>query len=328
MRAILVKTPGGADQLYLGEAPTPEPKADEVLVKIKAASVNRADIMQREGKYPPPPGESLVLGLDVAGVVEKTGSECTHLGVGDNVMALVGGGGYAEYVTIPESLAMPIPHRMNFMDAAAIPEAFLTAYQALYFIANLEPKQNVLIHAGASGVGSAAIQLAKVGMAHAIIVTAGSERKLDFCKNLGATHAVNYKTGPFQEAVMEATSGKGVDILIDFIGAPYWEQNIASLAVDGKMVLLAAMGGMTVERFNILNFYRKRLQIFGSTLRARSLEYKIKLSREFAQFAGSYFRDGQLKPVVDQVFDWTDVAKAHEYMEQNRNMGKIVLTGM
>lgn len=328
MRAILVKNPGGIDRLHLGEAATPAPKADEVLVKIKAASVNRADIMQREGKYPPPPGESPILGLDVAGVVEKTGEDCVNFSVGDAVMALVGGGGYAEYVAVPECMAMPIPKSMSFTDAAAIPEAFLTAYQALYFIANLEPRQNVLIHAGASGVGSAAIQLAKVGRANAIVVTAGSPRKLDFCKGLGATHAINYKDAPFQKPVLEATSGSGVDILIDFIGAPYWDQNVGSLAMDGKMILLAAMGGMTVEKFNLLAFYRKRLQIIGSTLRARSPAYKIKLCREFWQFAGSYFHEGLLKPAVDKVFDWTDVAEAHRYMEANLNLGKIVLSGM
>jgi tumor protein p53-inducible protein 3 len=328
MKAILVKKPGGAEELSLGEFPTPTPKDDEVLIKIKAASVNRADIMQREGKYPPPAGESPILGLDVAGVVAEIGSSCLRTNVGDSVMALVGGGGYAEYAVVPETMLMPVPKGFTFEEAASLPEAFLTAYQALYYIGNLEPSQNVLIHAGASGVGTAAIQLAKVGMAKHVIVTAGSKEKIAFCYDVGATHAINYKDGPFLDSILDITDKKGVNILLDFIGAPYFEQNLKALSVDGKMIFLAAMGGMTIDHFNIVDFYRKRIQLIGSTLRARSLDYKISLTQEFIQFAMSYFLDGQLKPVVDTIIDWHDVGDAHRVMEKNLNKGKIVLNGM
>ena len=325
MKTILTHKPGDASQLYLGDVPTPTPKSGELLVEVKATSVNRADILQREGKYPPPAGESAVLGLDVAGIVADASQGSGRFVTGDRVMALVGGGGYAEYALVPEELAMPIPANLNFTAAAAIPEAFLTAYQALFFIADLQAGQSVLIHAGASGVGTAAIQLAKAASAAQIFVTVGSDDKMIFCESLGVDKAINYKKNNFSDVILEETQGRGVAVLVDFIGAPYWQHNIASLALDGKMVLLATMGGANVPDCNLRDIMRKRLQINGSTLRARSLAYKIKLTKAFELFAHDRFFDESLRPIVDTVFPLAEVAEAHRYVEANLNRGKVVL---
>lgn len=324
MKAILVRKPGGADQLVLGEYPTPEPGDGELLVRVRATALNRADILQRRGLYPPPPGASPILGLEMAGVVERVGPRCQGWQPGDRVFALLPGGGYAEYVTVPADMAMPIPGNLGFEEAAAIPEAFLTAYQTLFWIGRLQAGERVLIHAGASGVGTAAIQLARDAEAE-VLVTAGSEAKLAACRSLGASHAFNYKTGPFAPRVLEATGGRGVDVLLDFVGAPYWEQNLECLATDGRLVLIATMGGGIIDRFDLRRLMAKRVQVTGTTLRSRSPEYKARLTQEFAAHALPRFADGRLRPVIDRVFPWERVAEAHRYMEENRNIGKIVL---
>lgn len=324
MKAILVKEPGEVDQLMIGEFPTPKPADDELLVKVKAAALNRADILQRQGRYPPPQGASPILGLDMAGVVAEVGARCTERRQGDKVFGLLSGGGYAEYATINEKMALPIPENLSFEAAASIPEAFLTAYQALFWLGKLQAKENVLIHAGASGVGTAAIQLVKEAGANAM-VTAGSERKLDACRQLGATTAINYKESSFAPKVLAATDNRGVDLILDFVGAPYWEGNYTSLALDGRLILLATMGGSELEHFNLSSLMRKRIKLIGSTLRVRSLDYKIRLTQDFAAFALPRFADGRLKPVVDRIFPWEKVSEAHRYMEENLNIGKIVL---
>ena len=327
MKAILIKEFGGTDQLYIGEHPKPVPKENELFVKVKATALNRADILQRQGKYPPPEGESPIIGLEIAGVVEKAGKNSNTFKADDKVFALLPGGGYAEYVVIPEGMAMWIPGNLRFEEAAAIPEAFLTAFQALVWLGNIQPGNKVLIHAGASGVGTAAIQVAKHFQSTSLI-TAGSKEKLQFCRNLGASVTVNYKEGPFAVKILEATNGSGVDIIIDFIGAPYWEQNVNCLAPDGRIIMLATMGGNVVEKFNLRNLFKKRGQFITSTLRNRPLDYKIRLTREFSEKVLPEFLQSKLKAVVDKVFNWNDVAKAHQYMEENRNLGKIVLNGM
>ncbi|PZN09740.1 MAG: NADPH:quinone oxidoreductase [Bacillota bacterium] len=324
MRAVLVRQPGGAEQLFLGEYPTPEPGEGELLVRVRATALNRADILQRRGLYPPPPGASPILGLEIAGVVERAGPGCGGWRAGDRVFALVPGGGYAEYVTLPAAMAMPIPDNLGFEEAAAIPEAFFTAYQTLFWIGRLQAGERVLIHAGASGVGTAAIQLARDAGAD-VLVTAGSEAKLAACRALGASHAFNYKEGPFARRVLEATGGRGVDLVLDFVGAPYWEQNLECLATDGRLVLIATMGGGVVERCDLRLLMAKRLQVTGTTLRSRSPEYKARLTREFVQRVLPRFAEGRLRPVIDRVFPWDRVAEAHRYMEANRNIGKIVL---
>lgn len=325
MKAILVKEPGEVDQLMIGEFPTPKPADDELLVKVKAAALNRADILQRQGHYPPPPGASPILGLDMAGIVEQVGIKCTGWKPGDRVCGLLSGGGYAEYAVINEKMALPIPDNLSFEAAASIPEVFLTAYQALFWLGKLQAKENVLIHAGASGVGTAAIQLTREAGAKIIIITAGSEPKLEVCRQLGATTAINYKVSSFAPIVLETTANRGVDLILDFVGAPYWEGNYTALALDGRLILLATMGGSELEHFNLSSLMRKRIKLIGSTLRVRSLDYKIRLTQDFAAFALPRFADGRLKPVVDRIFPWEKVSEAHRYMEENLNIGKIVL---
>lgn len=322
MKAVLIKEFGGPEQLYIGEWEKPVPAPKEILVKVVATALNRADTLQRKGAYPPPPGASPILGLEMAGVVEAVGSEVHLWKKGDQVCGLLGGGGYAEYTTIHEALALPVPKGLSMEEAAAIPEVFLTAFQAIAWLAELKAGERILIHAGASGVGTAAIQLAKQ-MGAEILVTA-SAAKHQICLDLGAKHTIDYKSQNFEEAVNNLTDGKGVDVLIDFIAAPYFQQNLNSLAFDGRMVLLALMGGIKAE-VNMVNILRKRLHIKGSTLRARSLEYKIKLTQDLENFAWEKFESKELSPIIDSVFDWTEVAEAHRYMEANKNKGKIVL---
>jgi putative PIG3 family NAD(P)H quinone oxidoreductase len=324
MKAILVNEPGGVEMLVIKNYPAPQIQQDELLVRVKATALNRADILQRMGKYPPPKGASPVLGLEMAGIVEEVGTNCSGWRTGDRVCGLLPGGGYAEYVAIPAKIAMPIPETLSFEEAAAIPEVFLTAFQALYWLGGLKPGQNVLVHAGASGVGTAAIQLIKEAGANAI-VTSGSAKKLDFCLKLGAKIAINYNDGEFAKQVLEATGNQGVDIILDFIGASYMAQNLASLAPDGRLILLATMGGGQVNQFNLMTILRKRLHIIGSTLRARSLEYKIQLTNDFVKKILPGFSDGRYKPIVDSVYSWKQAAEAHQRMEANLNMGKIIL---
>jgi putative PIG3 family NAD(P)H quinone oxidoreductase len=263
----------------------------------------------------------------MAGVIEGVGSKCSGWKAGDRVFGLLPGGGYAEYASLPGAMAMPIPDNFSFEDAAAIAEVFLTAYQTLFWIGRIQADDIVLIHAGASGVGTAAIQLVKETGA-TCITTAGSEQKLRTCLELGAAEAINYKEGPFAQKVLESTNNQGVDIILDFVGASYWEQNLSVLAIDGRWVLIAVLGGTKVEQLNLGALMKKRIQLTATTLRARSQEYKIQLTQDFAAFSLPRFSDGRLKPVIDRVFPWEQVAEAHRYMEANKNIGKIILNGM
>jgi putative PIG3 family NAD(P)H quinone oxidoreductase len=323
MKAIQVKASGGPEQLYLGEYETPAPAENEILVKVEATALNRADTLQRMGKYPPPEGDSPIMGLEMAGEVVAVGDAVIHWKVGDKVCGLLGGGGYAEYAVIPERLALPWPEGLDAVQAAAIPEVFLTAFQALRWLAQLHEGERVLIHAGASGVGTAAIQLAKVMGAHPVVTASAGKHAL--CTELGAELAIDYKAEDFAERLKAYTEGEGVNVVIDFIGAPYLQQNLEVMGLEGRMVLLAFLGGVKADHLNIAPVLRKRLQIIGSTLRARDLEYKIRLSSDLQLFAWPLFANGQLRPVIDKVFDWSEVAEAHRYMESNQSKGKIVL---
>lgn len=323
MKAIVVEEPGGVDKLNFDEFKTPVPKEDEILVKVKATALNRADILQRKGKYPPPEGASPLLGLEIAGTVSAVGKNVTKWKAGDKVFGLIPGGGYAEYAVIHEDMAIAIPGNLSFEESAAIPEVFLTAFQAVVWYGKLKKKETILIHAGASGVGTAAIQLAKQFDAE-IIVTA-SKGKHDACLKLGADKAIDYKSAPFEAEVMNFTQKQGVDVIIDFVAGPYFNQNINCLKPDGRMVLLATLGGGEVEKFDLRKILRKRLSITGSTLRARSRDYQIKLTDEFAHFALDRFKEGKLKSVIDKVYNWKDVKEAHQFMEDNKNIGKLVL---
>ncbi len=323
MKAVLIKKAGAPENLYIGDWETPQPKPHEVLVKVKATALNRADTMQRKGMYPPPPGASPILGLEMAGIITKVGSEVTNWKVGDKVCGLIAGGGYAEYAVIPASQVLPIPPNLSFEQAAGVPEVFLTAFQAINWIGNLQKGESILIHAGASGVGTAAIQIAKA-IGAKVFVTA-SKGKHATCLALGAEKAIDYKTQNFQEEILAYTDGKGVDMLIDFIAAPYFQQNINSMNFDGRMVILALMGGLIAPEVNMLPILFKRIRIQGSTLRARTLDYKARLTKDLSDFAWQRFETGEFKPIIDSVYDWTEVVAAHEYMEANKNIGKIIL---
>lgn len=322
MRAIIVKQPGGAEQLQIEEYVKPIPKDGELLIKVKAAAVNRTDIVNRESSS----GylNNLILGVEVAGTVEKAGAGA-KTAVGTNVMGLVNGGGYAEYVVMPDDRAMVIPENLSFEEAAAIPEVFLTAYQTLFWIGQLREGENVLIHAGGSGVGTAAIQLAKqIGQAN-VITTAGSKEKLDFCRSLGADACINYKEQNFDEEVLNTTKNQGVDLILDFIGASYWRKNLASIKVDGRWVLIGILGGAEIEKFNLMDVISKRIQLTGTLLTPRSDEYKAALTSEFSSKTLELFRNNKLRPVVDHVFAFDQIQQAHEHMENNKNIGKIII---
>ncbi len=324
MKAIVTTGPGGVDVLRMGECEDPVPAQGELLVRVRATALNRADLLQRRGLYPPPAGASDVLGLEIAGEVVAAGPGCEGWARGDRAFALVPGGGYAERAAVPAAMAMRIPDRLSFEAAAAVPEVFLTAYLNLFDLGGLGPGRSVLVHAGASGVGTAAIQLAREAGA-VCLVTAGSAEKIARCLDLGARAGWNYRQGPFAPWVAEQTGGKGVDLVLDTVGAPYLEQNLRSLAVDGAMIVVGLLGGARAEKIDLGLLLSRRLRIVGSTLRALPLDRKIALAKRFAAFGLPRLADGRLCPVVDSILDWADAAKAHARMESNANIGKIVL---
>lgn len=324
MKAVVIKEPGGPEVLSIEEVETPRIGANEVLVRTRATALNRADLLQRRGFYPPPKGASDILGLEVAGEVIEIGERVTKAKKGDRVCALLPGGGYAQYAAIPEEMLIPIPENLSFEQAAGIPEVFLTAYMNLFQLGRLQEKDRVLVHAGASGVGTAAIQLIREAGA-AAYATAGSDKKVAITKELGAEDGWNYKQGSFLPWIKEKTNGEGVNIILDFVGAPYFEDNLQSLAMDGRLIVIGTMGGIHVDNVNLGFILRNRLQIIGTALRTQPPSKKIELTKSFAQFALDRFKDGRLKPIIDSVYDWNDVSKAHEYMESNANIGKIIL---
>lgn len=323
MRAVLVSEEGDPEHMTIGEVPTPTPGPDEVRVTVHATALNRADTFQRRGHYPPPEGASEILGLEMAGVVSETGAGVIDWQEGDRVFGLLAGGGYAEQVVVHKDLLMAVPPGLSMRDAAAIPEVFLTAYQALHWLGGLQSGHEVLLHAGASGVGTAAIQLAKEAGAHPYVTA--SAPKHEVCRDLGAEATIDYKTENFAERVEALTEGRGVDLILDFIGAPYFHKNVASLATDGRIIQLATLGGSTVEQVSLRDLMAKRVQLLTSTLRNRSRDYKVQLTQEFAADVLPGFVDGRLRSVIDSTYDWADVAEAHRRMENNENAGKIVL---
>ena len=324
MRAVVVPEEGAPEHMTIGEVPTPEPGPDEVLVKVHATALNRADTFQRQGHYPPPEGASDILGLEMAGTVAEPGSEVLDWQEGDRVFALLDGGGYAEHTVVHKDRLMAVPPGLSMREAAAVPEVFLTAYQALHWLGGLQAGHHVLVHAGASGVGTAALQLARRAEAHPYVTA--SAPKHEVCRDLGAEATIDYQSENFAHRIAERTDGRGVDIILDFIGAPYFHQNVDSLALDGRIVQLATLGGSTVEQVSLRALMAKRAQLLASTLRSRSLAYKVQLTQEFASDVLPQFIDGQLEPVIDSVYDWAEVADAHRRMENNENAGKIVLS--
>ncbi|XP_067336415.1 quinone oxidoreductase PIG3 [Channa argus] len=327
MRAVCVDVPGGPENLLLRHIPRPQPKNGEVLIKVHATALNRADLLQRRGLYPPPPGESDIIGLEVAGTVESLGPAVKGgWKPDDRVMALLCGGGYAEYVAVPEEVLMPVPPKLTLCQAAAIPETWLTAFQLLVFIAQMKEGEVVLIHAGASGVGTAAVQLVRLFGA-VPIVTAGSQEKLKLAEELGAAAGFNYKEKSFAQGVHDFTGGKGANVILDCIGGGNWEQNVSCLAMDGRWVLYGVMGGKTVQGDLLGRLLSKRGHLLSSLLRSRSLQYKSELVTAFSHRVLPYFSDKatSLRPVIDSMFSLEDVARAHQHMEANKNMGKIIV---
>ncbi|WP_053220095.1 NAD(P)H-quinone oxidoreductase [Virgibacillus senegalensis] len=323
MKAITVKQPGGADQLQLSERSIPEPKDGELLIKVKAAAINRTDIINRQSSS----GylDLDVLGIEVAGVVESAGNG-TSIEPGTKVMGLVNGGGYADYAIMPANRAMLIPDNLSFEEAAAIPEVFLTAYQTLFWLGELKDQETVLIHAGGSGVGTAAIQLARELAADAhIITTAGTQEKLDFCRSLGADVTINYKQQSFDEEVLAATQQQGTDVILDFIGASYYRKNLNSIKVDGRWILIGVLGGTQLENVNLMELMNKRVHLKATLLTPRPDQYKADLTADFASKTLALFEQNQLKPVIDKVYPMEDVQEAHRRMESNQNIGKILL---
>lgn len=324
MKGIAVRTDGGAIRLVWEQLSGVQPGRGEVLVAVKAAGVNRADLLQAAGKYPPPQGASPILGLEVAGEIIQIGPEVTGWKGGERVMALLAGGGYAEQVVVPAGQLIPIPDALSFSEAAALPEAFITAYLNIVIEGQFAKGQSVLIHAGASGVGAAATQLVRV-LGGRVFVTVGSEEKAAFCRSLGAELAVNYREGgEFAVPVMSATNGVGVDIILDCIGARYLNQNIRALAPGGHMISIGLMGGRSGE-LDLGLVLEKMLVLKGSKLRVRSTAEKAQLTACFRSELLPRFESGELHPTIDRVYPIEAAEEAHRRMAENLNLGKIVL---
>ncbi|KAJ6466652.1 quinone oxidoreductase [Mycena vulgaris] len=332
MRAVLIENEvGDASSLHIGDTTTPSPQPHEVLVKIKAFGLNRLDILQRQGRYPPPPGSSSILGVEFSGNVAAVGANVTQWKVGDEVLGLTGGGAYAEYLPVLESHLMRKPAHLSWAQAASIPENFLTAFQTLFLCSDLKLGENVLIHAAASGVGLAAIQLARFHGARTVTGTASNTEKLDMVLAMtnGATHVVNYRTADFSETIKQATEGKGVEVIIDLVGQSHWDKNIASLAVDGRMTLVGVVSGATVASVDLMPLIKKRLHIQGSSLRSQPAAYQADLISRFEkQFLHLITGDegsGPIKTSIHKVYPWTEIQEAHREMEANNNSGKIIV---
>lgn len=323
MKQVTARQPGGPDVLSVvdGEIPVPGPR--EVLVKVAGAGINRPDVMQRMGGYPPPPGATDVLGLEISGRVVEAGSEASRYAVGDAVMALVASGGYAEYAVVDERNALPVPATMSLVQAAAVPETFFTVWTNVFQRGGLEEGETFLVHGGTSGIGTTAIQLAKAFGAN-VIATAGSDEKCQQCLELGASHAVNYKTQDFVAAVKEITGGRGVDLTIDMVGGDYLNRNMEVAADQGRIVQIAVMKGpeSTINAWLLL---AKKLWLTGSTLRARSIEQKQEIAEELEARVMPLWEEGRCLPVIDSTFAIDDVVEAHRRMDADHT-GKIVLT--
>lgn len=324
MKAVVLTEYGGPEVLRLVDTDAPSPGPEEILVDVHATALNRADLLQRLGMYPNPfPSEAEIPGLEFAGVVRSVGARVTSWKPGDAVMGIVSGGAYAEQLVIHERQAMAVPEGMSWTDAAAIPEVFLTAWDALVVQGGLTSGRWAMVHAGASGVGTAAIQICHAIGARVIVTCSTS--KVDACRKLGADVVVDYTQSDFVEAVKAATSGRGVDVILDVIGGDYVERNVASLAVKGRIIQVGVMAGKPVP-FNVGALLGKRASITGTVLRARPTEEKIAISQQFAAEVLPLFAAGKLKPVIDSVYPIDKIADAHAYMASNANIGKIVIT--
>ena len=324
VQAILVEKTDDKPVLRLGEAPLPTMNPRALRLRVAATAVNRADLLQASGLYPPPAGASEILGLECSGEVLEVGEGVTGWAPGDRVMALLAGGGYASEVVVDAGSALNVPAAWSLESAAAMPEVFLTVYLNVFQLAALPEAGSVLVHGGGSGIGTATIQLVKAA-GGTVIVTAGSEEKCARCRDLGADVAVNYNEGDFETACREATGGAGVDVVLDSIGAPYLEQNLASLALGGRLVLIGLMGGARAE-INLGLLLAKRLSLIGSTLRSRPAEEKARIVAGFVARFGAALESGAVGPVVDRVLPLADAEQAHRLVEASQHFGKVVLS--
>ncbi len=323
MRAIEIAAPGGPDQLRLVSRPTPRPGPGEVLVKVAAAGVNRPDLLQRMGVYPPPPGASDIPGLEIAGTVVAAGAGATHL-LGTRTCALVAGGGYADFCLAPAGTCLPVPEVLRLPEAAAFPETLFTVWVNLFERGFAADGDTVLVHGGTSGIGTMAIKLGSL-FGLEVIVTCGSDEKCAAATALGAAYAINYRTADFVEKVKTLTGGKGVAVVLDMVGGDYLPRNLAALTDDGRHVSIAFQRGATAQ-VSIPDIMRRRLTLTGSTLRARSLEFKTMVADELARTVWPYVESNRLKPAMDRLFPLAEAAAAHAHMESGDHVGKIVLT--
>ncbi len=319
MKAIEIS----GDRLVWADAPSPPLGAGEIRIRVKASAVNRADLSQRRGGYPPPPGASQVLGLECSGVVAEIAGDVTGFAIGDEVCALLAGGGHAQEVVVPAGQVLPNPKGLSFVEAAALPEVFATAYLNLYIEAALTPGEQVLLHAGASGVGTAGIQLCRA-FGNPVFVTAGADDKIERCLALGASGGSNRHAGSFVDQVAAWTQGKGFDVILDPVGAAYLKDNIESLALDGRLVLIGLLGGVSAE-LPLGPMLRKRLRVIGSTLRARSVAAKTVIMSALHQRVWPLIESGEIRPIIEAVIPVADTDRAHELIASDTTFGKVVL---
>ncbi|HXP31201.1 MAG TPA: NAD(P)H-quinone oxidoreductase [Stellaceae bacterium] len=325
MTAIEIAEPGAPEMLKPTTRPMPLPGAGEVLVRVAAAGVNRPDVLQRKGEYPPPPGASDIPGLEIAGEVIAIGLGVHRLKPGDQICALVSGGGYATHCIAQEATCLPVPKGFSMAEAAALPETFFTVWHNLFERGALHAGESVLIHGGSSGIGTVAIQLARAFGARQIFATAGSAEKCHACERLGATRAINYRTAEFLTVIREMTGNRGVDVVLDMVGGDYIQKNLSALAVDGRLVFIAFLRGASVE-VNFGPVMTKRLTITGSTLRARSLEHKAAIAAPLERAVWPLLDQGKIRPVIHRTYPLAEAAAAHRVMEGSEHIGKIVLT--
>jgi NADPH:quinone reductase len=319
MRAIVVRAPGGPEQMVVEEVPVPEPDAGEVLIKVAAAGVNRADLLQRAGKYPPPAGASPILGLEVAGTIASVGSGVSHWRVGDAVCALVTGGGYAEYCVAPAPQCLPVPTGMSMVDAASLPEALFTVWSNVFDRVHLASGETILIHGGSSGIGTAAIQLAHVFGAR-VVTTAGTDEKCAACLGLGADVALNYRTTDW------AALAGPVDVILDMVGAPYFARNVSLLKVDGRLANIAHVEGDSRAELDLRTVLVRRLTVTGSTLRPRSVAWKGGVAHELRERVWPLLEQGKVRAVIDSTYPLADAPEAHRRLDAGAHIGKVVLT--
>jgi putative PIG3 family NAD(P)H quinone oxidoreductase len=324
MTAVAISKPGGPEVLIPETRPVPQPGPDEILIKVQAAGVNRPDVAQRSGSYPPPPGASDLPGLEVAGVVAAVGGNAKRHKVGDRVMSLVAGGGYAQYCIAQDAQAMAVPSALSIQEAGALPETLMTVWHNVFERGALKPGETLLVHGGSSGIGTMAIMLAKA-LGSKVIVTVGSKDKADACLKLGADHAINYRSEDFVEAVKKFTVGNGANVILDMVGGDYIDRNYDAAAVDGRIVQIAFLSNAPKATANFIKIMVKRLTHTGSTLRPRSNADKAAMVAAIEAKVMPLLRDGKVKPVMDSTFPLEKAADAHRRMETSEHIGKIVL---